>query len=749
MRRRCCYIVFVFCLILSILIGQTDAAETIRLTEDGHSSYIICLPVDASPQVAAAGETLKQYIEKVSGAILPIVDTSVSVNNRIVIEVGASIDSAINPAALGEDGFRVKSFGHDLYLTALTAQGLQNAVYSFIETYLGCRKYSLDFEVIPHTPTIALSEIDDTQIPRLTFRMQDVRDSAYSAWHKLDGLEDWGLFVHTFKTLVPPEKYFNDHPEYFSENEGVRVADAQLCLTNPEVFRVVVDELRRCMDENPTARYWSVSQNDTYVPCTCPNCRALDSAEGSPSGSILSFVNRVAAEFPDKTISTLAYLYSRKPPAHLKPAPNVNIMLCSIDCNRSLPIADDPKNASFVRDLKDWAALTDNIFLWDYVVQFRNLVSPFPNLRTLQPNMQFFVENGITSVFEQGVASMEGEFAELRIYLLAKLLWDPYIDIDSVMNDFLNGYYGAAAPYVREYIDAEHDALARSGEELSIYGYPYPSDDGYLSVTMLDRYERIFTQAEATVKDEPIYLHHVQTAHLPVQYAIIEQAKMLGFAERGLFMIDDDGAPRVRPEMDSLLQTFYDRCKQAGITRLWEHGNSPDHYLETSRAFIDRAVQGHLARNCSTVLASPASPKYHNGEVTALTDGLNGWDDYHFHWLGFEGNEMDATVDLGSIQPITRIETNFLQDILSWVFLPQSVEFLISEDGETFERVGIVRNSISPQQSGPIVAPFNVEFPTKSARYVRVKTESYLTCPAWHKGAGGKAWIFIDEIRVL
>ncbi len=737
------------CFLLLVLAGRGHPAESITLTENGNSAYSICLPVDASPPIAAAGETLRQYIEKVSGATLPIIDTIPPFENRIIFEIGASVDPDITLAAPGEDGFRIKTIGKDLYFTAPTAPGIQNAVYTFLETYLGCRKYSLDFEVIPHTPTIVLSPIDDTQVPLITFRMQDIRDSAYNAWHKLDDLKDWGLFVHTFRTLVPPEKYFNDHPEYFSENNGVRVADAQLCLTNPDVFRIVVEELRRRIEENPTARFWSVSQNDTYVPCRCANCRAIDSAEGSPSGSILAFVNRVAGEFPDKTISTLAYLYSRKAPAHLKPAPNVNIMLCSIDCNRSRPIAEDPKNASFVSDLKDWAALTNNIFLWDYVVQFRNLVSPFPNLRTLQPNMQFFVENGITSVFEQGVASMEGEFAELRVYLLAKLLWNPYVDVDSVMNDFLHGYYGAAAPYIREYIDTEHDALTRSGEDLSIYGYPYPSDDGYLSASMLDRYEAIFAQAESAVRDDPEYLLHVQTAHLPVQYAILEQAKMLAFGERGFFVKDADGSRRARPELETLLQTFYERCKRAGITRLWEHGNSPDYYLASTRGFIDGARQGHLAMGCPVTLTVPASSKYHNGEVSALTDGLKGWDDYHFHWLGFEGDDMDATIDLGSVQTVSRIETGFLQDILSWVFMPQSVEFLVSEDGETFHRAGIVPDSIPPQQSGPIVASFNVEFPTTSARFVRVKTTSFLTCPAWHKGAGGKAWIFIDEIKVF
>ena len=142
----------------------------------------------------------------------------------------------------------------------------------------------------------------------------------------------------------------------------VRAADGQLCLSNPDVLQIVIEDLRRRMEDNPDANYWSVSQNDTYLPCDCAQCRRSNEEEGSPSGSLLRFVNQVAAEFPDKTISTLAYQYSRQAPRITKPAPNVNIMLCSIECDRATPIAEGCTD--FATDLVEWSALTDNIFLW-------------------------------------------------------------------------------------------------------------------------------------------------------------------------------------------------------------------------------------------------------------------------------------------------------------------------------------------------------------------------------------------------
>lgn len=100
--------------------------------------------------------------------------------------------------------------------------------------------------------------------------------------------------------------------------------------------------------------------------------------------------------------------------------------------------------------------------MWDYVIQFSNLMAPYPNLRTLQPNMQYFVRNGVTAQFQQGNISKGGEFCELRPYLVARLLWNPDVDIRAELADFLSGYYEEAGPHIAAYIDLMHDELEKS-----------------------------------------------------------------------------------------------------------------------------------------------------------------------------------------------------------------------------------------------------------------------------------------------
>ena len=750
-----CAVVFYACAfaISALAAAAKPGSPKLQLVRNGKSTYRIVLPDSASEFDKKAGSELQKYLRQMSGALLPIVTDTDDLTDSIVW-IGSAGHFQKPPfpidwEKLEEDGFLIKTNGKSLIVAGGRQKGSLYGVYTFLESYLGCRKFSTSVEVVPSRKTIFLNSIDDTEIPKIKFRMENFFEPGYADWHKLDTYKDnWGLFVHTSRVLVPPDKYFKDHPEYFSKVPSGRVPDAQLCLTNPDVFRIVVDGLKERMNEKPSAQFWSVSQNDTYSPCECDSCKQINEAEGSPSGSVLAFVNRVADEFPAKTISTLAYQYSRSAPKNIKPRKNVNIMLCSIECNRSKPLETDPASESFRKDVEDWTKLTGNIFLWDYVIQFRNLVSPFPNFRVLQPNIRFFVKHGITSVFEQGLGSMEGEFAELRIYLIAKLLWNPDINVDSVMNDFLGGYYGKAAPYIRKYIDRMHDALEGSGEPLLIYGYPMPSENGYLSPQNMSAYARYFNQAERAVRSDPELLSRVRIARLPLQFAMLEQAKVYGTREHGFYGKGRDGSWKVKPEMESLLRLFVDRCKRAGISHLEEMDTSPERYLAETEKLLSVGMKKHRALFKPVTLKIPASKKYHDGDRSALTDGLKGSSDYHMNWLGWEGEDMDAVVDLRKAAKVKSIKVDFLQDINSWVFMPLSVEFAVSSDGKDFTPVGFVRNDVPERQAGSFTHTYAADFKSIWTRYIRVKAANMKTCPLWHKGAGGLAWIFADEIVV-
>jgi hypothetical protein len=732
------------------------------LARGGRTAYRIVTPAAAIADELKAAGWLRDAVEAVSGAALPIVTDEEPARDEEIV-VGRSLRLAEGPVAavvrldgLGADGFIIRTIGRRIVIAGGGGPGTLRGTAAFLEDALGCRKLSADVLLRPKRRRLAVPALDRREIPAFAYReilMPDALDADYAAWHGIhnsrDRSHDWGLYVHTFKTLVPPEKYFRTHPEFFTEQNGIRVPDAQLCLTDPDVFKIVVAELRERMKANPEAKYWSVSQNDAFSPCQCPSCRAMDAKYGGPSGTILAFVNRVAREFPDKIISTLAYQYSRRAPTGIRPEPNVNIMLCTIECNRSRPIATDPANASFVEDIRDWSKLTDNIYLWDYVVQFRNYLDPFPNLRVLQPNLRFFRDNGIRLMFEQGSSTTRSELHELRTYLLARLIRNPDADVAALTKDFLEGFYGPAAPFIGRYIARLHDALDASGGDLGIYGFPWDGFKTYLTPSLLAEYEDLFARAERAVAGDPEYRDRIAFARLPLDFAVLEIAKRDPAPGISVFR-REGGRTEVDPAIARRLDAFVSTAESApGRVRLDETGTTPAAFKAEMESFFAEGMRPHLGLGRPVRLASEPSPKYPVGGAAALVDGLRGTSDYHCNWVGFEGAEMEAVVDLGRETPVGSVAVRFLQDINAWIWLPQTLEVSLSDDGAAFAPAGVVFARTDAKKAGVVVE--ELRYPLvepRASRYVKVRTKSFLACPPWHKGAGGLAWIFADEIVI-
>jgi len=735
-------------------------AEQIVLAINGNSLYRIVLPSAATPQEQKAASVLQDYLMQITGAALPIVPASKpGTKHEIILGQNERLDGLgipVNFNALGADGFVIKTDSLRLIIAGGNDKGTLFGVYNFLENYLGCRMYTPKVKIIPTHDTLIVGKIADTEVPKMTYRTIHYKaswDAEYVDWHKLNHDAEgerpaWGTWVHTFNHLVPPEIYFKDHPDYYAMRDGKRLP-TQLCLSNPEVLKVVIQNLRREIAKNPSAKYWSVSQNDNREYCTCDECKALDEKEGSHSGTMISFVNQVAREFPDKMISTLAYEYTRKAPATIKPEKNVNIMLCSIEVRRDVPIAktDDPMCVSFVKDVSDWGKIASDIIIWDYVIQFNNLLAPFPNLQVLQPNLQFFVENGVTAMFEQGNREVGGEFAELRSYMIAKLLWNPNADADSIMNDFLNGYYKAAGPHIKQYIGEITTALLESKQPLKIFGSPIDAEVSYLTPDLIKRYMQIFNEAEAAVASDPVVLERVRIARQPLLFATMEQSKKNFYGENGVFIKNGDKW-EVKPAIRTMIDPFTDLCLRQGVTRLREWSTTPEAYRSDMYRMFFQGRNEHLAYNKKVLLNSPGPGTLTDQEISKLTDGIRASNDSRNNWVDFQGRDLDAVIDLGQIQKVHHIECAFYQ-LAAWLSLvPKRVEFYISRDGKKFTLVGANDNTLPIDQWDSYQRDFMADFKAEDARFIRVVAKTLGNTPESHPGAGQPAWMHIDEIVV-
>ncbi|MEN6424452.1 MAG: DUF4838 domain-containing protein, partial [Phycisphaerales bacterium] len=494
-------------------------------------------------------------------------------------------DAQFSTDGLGAEGIVIKTVGDDLILAGGRPRGTLYAVYTFLEDQLGCRWWSSTESRIPRKRVVAADKVDIRYVPPLEYRSPFWTDAFEGDWsarnkangqsHRLEakhgGKHIYEGFVHTFFPLIPPDKYFAEHPEWFSEIDGKRKHEhAQLCLTNEEMRQELVKNLKQNLRNNPQATIASVSQNDWHGNCQCAKCKAIEEEEGSPAGLMLRFVNAVAAdieqEFPNVALSTLAYQYTRKPPAITKPRPNVIVQLCSIECSFCKPLADE-RNKAFRDDIVGWSKISKRLYIWDYTTNFRHYFLPHPNLRALGPNVKFFVDHSVTGIFEQGAYTSYGaEMAELRAWVLAKLLWDPTRDGDALVNEFVSGYYGPAAPSIQAYLKVMHDGVEASADWLGCFEQHTAK---FLSFDNLTRGWQHLKAAEQAVMDDPDLRFRVQVAQLPVMYTFMMRWKQ---------MREDAKTANAEWPMPDSIQETYDQfmviAKKKNVTRLneWQDG---------------------------------------------------------------------------------------------------------------------------------------------------------------------------------
>lgn len=722
---------------LSAFLSVSGAHAQMTFVKEGKAvSRIIVADKDSINRKAA--DLLQDFVQRISGARLPIVENAQAKKGDIVIGQG-------NAEGLTEDGFRLATQEGILRISSGGDKGAIYGVVTLLDDYLGVEYYTAHTYTLEKKPTIEIPELDRAENPSFRYRQTQSyaiqEDPIYKMWFRLEEPNEVfanNLWVHTFDKILPSAEFGESHPEYYSYINGERRpgAASQWCLTNPEVFEIVAHRVDSIFRANPDKKMISISQNDgNFTNCTCPACKALDEQEGgTPSGSLIHFLNKLAARFPDKEFSTLAYLFTMHPPKQVKPLPNVNIMLCDIDCRREVPLTDNASGQDFMRAMEGWSKISDNIFVWDYGINFDCYLSPFPNFPILQKNMQLFKDHHVTMHFSQIAGSKCGTFTEMRAYIVSKLMWNTQQDVDSLMKQFMQGYYGAAAPYLYQYEKLLEGALLGSGQDLWIFDSPVSHKKGMLNAHCLKRYNELFDQAEKAVADSPELLDRVRIERLTLQYSELETARAEGGHDIN--------------EIKEKLALFRERAAHYQLPTLNERHNSPLAYCDLyEKRFLPKAEKNY-AKNASITWIEAPSDKYLPEAAKTLTDELYGGTSFVESWIGWEGKNGSFILDLGKEVDIRVIESDFLHQLGQWVFLPKKVSYAISSDNQSYQAFGTT--DIAEDQSVEVKffqARSEKQQPVKG-RYVKVEIEGVNTCPSWHCGVGHKAWFFMDEIRV-
>ena len=488
---------------MAVLLATTVVlpATALTLVDKGESDYVIVVARDAIPAERFAAEELASHLEKMSGAKLTIASDEDALPARAILvgrsrfldDLGVSVDWH----ALGKEGYLLRVAGAHLVIAGGRPRGTLYGVYALLEDYLGCRWFAPDTSVIPKSERIELPQLNLTEKPGFEYREPWMYVSwICSMWWKNHYDPDYisrtrhsgrivnemvgpvderhgGYFEipycqHNLSLLVPAKEFAAENPEYFAlQPDGTRTTegDLELCLTHPDVVRIAAERLREWMRADPAADMFFIGQSDTIKNCQCDRCRAAytrydpepDDPErragwGGLAGRNIEFVNAVAGlvedEFPEKRIGTFAYGNTRNPPANIKAHRNVVVWYCPIERCACHPVDRGPINKGFYdfeAGIRRWQEIAREVYVYDY-----NKGDPF--MLDIAPNVRALRRLGVRGVMVDAIMDIQVGFGFLRYWLWAQSLNKPQWDADTGLHEFLNAYYGAAAPHIDRYL---------------------------------------------------------------------------------------------------------------------------------------------------------------------------------------------------------------------------------------------------------------------------------------------------------
>ena len=582
-------------------------AWALTLVSQGSSDYTIVIPDDAIQAERTAARELVHHIKQISGAELPIASES-QFDGSAGILLGANRhqkELGIEPdwQQLGKEGYLLRVVARNLIIAGGRPRGTLYGVYALLEDQLGCRWFAPDTTFIPKRDTIELPALDLTGGPAFEYRDPWMyAGHIYSIWwrthfdpkyvartrnsgnlidrhvHPIDNRYGGGFtiprFGHNLSQLVPAKDYAASHPEYFALHDGKRIigGDLELCLSHPDVARIAADTLRRWMREAPDADMFFIGQSDTSNYCQCERCvlayrKYSANPGGDPWGGLgwgglagrnLHFANEIAQrleeEFPNRRIGVFAYGATRNPPLNIQAHRNIVVWYCPIERCACHPIDRGPINGvfyDFAGGIDRWKAIAEEVYLYDY--RLGNALAPPADLLTLAETVRAAKRLGVGGVMVDAMIDIQAGFGFCRYWLWARLLRDPDVDAVWALREFLDAYYGSAAPHI--------DAFIRLTSNPRMYG-PLPLDDANiwtaqdslsrqhlvhgchlgrrkLTRDALETGYALMEKARQATADDPQARAHVDAARMVLQYAML----------KGL-PADD---PRLKAEKESLL----------------------------------------------------------------------------------------------------------------------------------------------------------------------------------------------------
>lgn len=582
------------------LVPVCASAGNIRLADDGRTEYVISVSADASACDMFAARELRLFLGRSTGADFPIVTNAAATGTK-TIELGTGrarqIIGQARTAALREEEcvYRITADG-TVAITGRGAAGNAYGVYAFLEREIGCRWYTkTGDDLVPSRRRLELKPGEHSEKPAYEYRTVlccdsgkadsssdlfyfrnrlNMRDFTHCPDRKLGAmlpvrLKELKPSCHSYFFYIPPDKYFKDHPEYFTQySDGKRVKHRQLCFSNPGLRRTLTENFIRHAKKCGGKGFLDLSQRDMAGPlCWCAGCQKLEKEFDSPGGPFFDYLLKEAPKIkeacPDIILHFLAYHRdtTQKPPKSAVPLPdNVAVVFAPLDDDFSKPI-DHPHNAVSLANLREWCRLC-RVWLWNYPASYAEGPLPYLCLSRTAADMRIDYEAGARGAYVEHDANRAtgANFFDMQLWMLMQSYRDPYADWKAMRKEFCDFYYRPVAAEMLEYADYLERNLAETTEYIDFQG----RCDSYLTPKELVRWQRRFAEIERKCGPDLKALQRVREARLSLDVSTLTHYRAVVRETGGYGESAQDLYNRAAATWKAAVERRYDRKDRLG-----------------------------------------------------------------------------------------------------------------------------------------------------------------------------------------
>lgn len=558
-------------------LNDNVGVDGLTLTREGKSDYVIMVDPNATEAEKFAAAELSEFIQQSTGATLPVKEEKPKEQGGAIYvgQTKFASESGVDFDKLGPEEWVIRSIGDDVIITGGRPRGTLYGAYEFLEKNVGARFLDPYTTRVPKNGTFRVQRgLDERNHPSFNRReilmvvggASDPTHRLFEVRRKLNSFgnadrpnkPEWGGSVrygspyatHTHHRYVNdfPEA-FKDHPEYFALTEKGSRAKlgeniCQVCMSHPEVRRIFARKMRHYIEEDrrklrkqgredsfPTL-YSLVPDDGTGGKCFCGQCLAKAKKHDSYSGVVLDFTNEiaddVAKDYPDVTLVTGVYTYFRDIPTGVEPRDSVLPCMAQLGAEfNTKPRRDTlrsihhPLNAEAKKEIADWAKLNGSLGFHDYWTAWSQSYQwPHTNIRGLAETLKFYAANGVNNflVEDEMFGTRIHNFVDLQLYLGSKLLQNPNLDEEAIIDEFMSGYYGPAADPMTKLLDYIE---TRQDEEDGYLATVPPASRAYFDRDYFIETDALLKQAENLAADDPVLLANVRQERLAIDETML------------------------------------------------------------------------------------------------------------------------------------------------------------------------------------------------------------------------------------